>query len=48
MCRRSLQQIIWVGSLGEAVKWWIETKMQMPPEDVAENYLKLIGYKAYE
>lgn len=33
-----------VGSLGEAVKWWIETKMKMPPEDVAENYLKLIGY----
>ena len=37
-----------VGSLGEAVKWWIETKMQMPPEEVAKNYLKLIGYKAYE
>lgn len=33
-----------VGSLGEAVKWWIGTKMEMPPEDVADNYLKLTGY----
>ena len=33
-----------VGSLGEAVKWWIGTKMEMPPAVVAENYLKLIGY----
>ena len=34
-----------VGSFGEAVTWWIDTKMKMPPEDVADNYLKLIGYK---
>ena len=34
-----------VGSLAEAVKWWIAEKMKMPPEEVAEYYLKLIGYK---
>ena len=33
-----------VGSLAEAVKWWIGTKMEMPPEEAAEDYLKLIGY----
>ena len=33
-----------VGSLAEAVKWWIGTRMMMPPEEVAEYYLKLIGY----
>ena len=33
-----------VGSLAEAVKWWIGTKMDMPPEELADNYLKLIGY----
>ena len=33
-----------VGSLAEAVKWWIGTRMEMPPEELADNYLKLIGY----
>ena len=33
-----------VGSLAEAVKWWIGTKMDMLPEELADNYLKLIGY----
>ena len=33
-----------VGSLAEAVKWWIGSKMEMPPEELAKNYLKLIGY----
>ena len=33
-----------VGSLAEAVKWWIGEKMEMPPEDVAAYYLNLIGY----
>ena len=33
-----------VGSLAEAVKWWIGTRMKMPPEELADNYLKLIGY----
>ena len=33
-----------VGSLAEAVKWWIGGKMEMPPEELAECYLKLIGY----
>lgn len=33
-----------VGSFAEAVKWWIEAKMQMAPELVAENYLKMIGW----
>ena len=28
----------------EAVKWWIGTGMKMPPEELADNYLKLIGY----
>ncbi|MCR5431508.1 MAG: TetR/AcrR family transcriptional regulator [Lachnospiraceae bacterium] len=32
-----------VGSLAEAVKWWIAAKMEPKPETVAENYLKLIG-----
>lgn len=35
-----------VGSLAEAVKWWIGTRMTMSPEDLADNYLKLIGFKA--
>ena len=30
-----------VGSLAEAVKWWIGEGMKMPPEEVAENYLKM-------
>ena len=34
-----------VGSLAEAVKWWIAEKMRMPPEEVAEYYLRLIGYQ---
>ncbi len=33
-----------VGSLSEAVKWWIGTGMKMPPEELADYYLKLIGY----
>jgi hypothetical protein len=33
-----------VGSLAEAVKWWVGEKMAMSPEEVADNYLKLIGY----
>ena len=33
-----------VGSLGEAVKWWLSTGMKMSPEDVSANYMKLIGY----
>ena len=32
------------GSLAEAVRWWIGSKMEMPPEKLADNYLKLIGY----
>ena len=33
-----------VGSLAEAVRWWIGSRMEMPPEELADNYLKLIGY----
>ena len=33
-----------VGSLAEAVKWWIAGRMEMPPEELADCYLKLIGY----
>ena len=35
-----------VGSLAEAVRWWIRTRMQTPPEELAEDYLKLIGYQS--
>ncbi len=34
-----------VGSLAEAVKWWIEEKMVMPPEEIAAYYLTMTGYK---
>ena len=34
-----------VGSLAEAVKWWIRDKMKLPPEKLAEYYLKLTGYQ---
>lgn len=27
-----------VGSLAEAVKWWIGSKMEMPPEELADYY----------
>ena len=30
--------------LAEAVKWWIAGRMEMPPEELADCYLKLIGY----
>ena len=33
-----------VGSLAEDVKWWIGTRMEIPPEELAANYLKLTGY----
>ncbi|MCR5072302.1 MAG: TetR/AcrR family transcriptional regulator [Clostridiales bacterium] len=33
-----------VGSLAEAVRWWIRRRMDMPPEELADCYLKLIGY----
>ena len=33
-----------VGSFAEAVKWWIDSRMEMPPEELAGYYLKLIGY----
>lgn len=33
-----------VGSFAEAVKWWIRTKMKIPAEELADNYLMLIGY----
>ena len=33
-----------VGSLAEAVKWWIGNRMEMSPEKLAEYYLKLTGY----
>lgn len=35
-----------VGSFAETVKWWIGTRMKMPPEDVAEYFLKLTGYNS--
>ena len=34
-----------VGSLADDVRWWIGTKMEMPPEELAECYLKLIGFR---
>lgn len=34
-----------VGSFAEAVKWWIQTKMQDSPEILADHYLKVIGCK---
>ena len=34
-----------VGSLAEAVKWWIAGRMEMPPEELAECDLKLIGFR---
>ena len=34
-----------VGSFAEAVKWWIGQKMKMPPEEMAEYYLKLTAYR---
>ena len=33
-----------VGSLADDVRWWIGNKMEMPPEELANCYLKLIGY----
>ena len=33
-----------VGSFAEAVKWWIRTRMEMSPEELAGHYMKLIGY----
>ncbi len=33
-----------VGSFAEAVRWWIGTRMQMPPEELTDYYLILIGY----
>ncbi len=33
-----------VGSFAEAVRWWICTRMQMPPEELTDYYLILIGY----
>lgn len=36
-----------VGSFAEAVKWWITTRMRMPAEELADYYLKLIGYDEY-
>ena len=35
-----------VGSFAEAVKWWIGSKMELPPKELADCYLKLIGYNA--
>lgn len=32
-----------VVSFAETVKWWIGQKMKMPPEELADHYLKLIG-----
>ena len=32
-----------VGSFAETVKWWIAQKMKMPPEELADYYLRLIG-----
>ena len=33
-----------VGSLADDVRWWIGNKMEMPPEELVNCYLKLIGY----
>ena len=30
------------GSFVETVKWWIGNRMEMPPEELADCYLKLI------
>ena len=30
------------GSFCETIKWWINSRMRMPPEEVVENYQKLI------
>jgi len=31
-----------VGSFAEAVQWWIDQKMKMPPDELAAYYLKLV------
>ena len=33
-----------VGSLADDVRWWIGNKMEMPPEELADCYLNMIGF----
>ena len=33
------------GSFCETIKWWINSDMQMPPEEVVENYQKMIKFR---
>jgi len=32
------------GSFCETIKWWINSDMKMPPEEVVENYQKMIKF----
>ena len=32
-----------VGSLAEDVRWWIGSKMEMPPEELSNCYMKMTG-----
>lgn len=32
------------GSFCETIKWWINFDMKMPPEEVVENYQKMIKF----
>ena len=33
------------GSFCETIKWWINSDMKMPPEEVVENYQKMIKFR---
>ena len=34
--------LLFTGSFCETIKWWINSDIKMPPEEVLENYQKMI------
>ena len=37
--------LLFTGSFCETIKWWINSDMKMPPEEVVENYQKMIKFR---
>ena len=43
--RKGFALQFFTGSFCETIKWWINSDMKMPPEEVVENYQKMIKFR---
>jgi len=44
-CKEAFAIQFFTGSFCETIKWWINSDMKMPPEEVVENYQKMTKFR---